>query len=74
MNLTQEQYFNFGVDMGKAIYEHELHGNSYLASIFDEETAKILLKKVQIGVNRIFPHQEIIAKGIKLGVLTGGVK
>ena len=74
MNTEQQYYFDMGVELGELVFAKHLNGDSYSASKYTPEHAAISLKNAMVANEVIFHHQEIIKRGIVLGVKTAGVK
>lgn len=72
MNKTIEEYFDFGVDIGRELFVEELGSDSLKASIFNIEHATLFLRKMQIALGVILPHQDIIKRGLIMGVKVAG--
>ena len=70
----QEYYFNMGVEIGRDTYHSILKGDSYLASRFTLDHADKAMKKAFKQFNIILPHQDMIKRGIRMGVLTSGTQ
>lgn len=70
--MEREEYFDFGVNIGKAIFHETLKGNSLMASLYNDTHAEQSLKKLQVKLGTIFPHQDLIKRGIKMGVRVAG--
>ena len=73
MNAEQRYYFDKGVEIGKVVFRNHLKGDSYKASLYNDNHAEISLRTLQIQFGTILPFQQEVKRGIKLGVLTGGL-
>ena len=74
MNPEQQYYFDMGVVFGESLFTTHLKGDSLMASNFTYDHAGIALKNAMKQFKQILPCQEIIQRGIVLGVKTAGVK
>lgn len=74
MNAEQRYYFDKGVEIGKAVFHEHLKGDSYKASLYNDSHAETSLRKLQIQFGTILPFKQEVKRGIRLGVLTGGLK
>ena len=69
-----EQYFNLGVAYGEAVFHEHLKGCSLMASLYNDSHAIISLRKLQVRFGIILPHQDMIKRGIIMGVKVAGSK
>lgn len=74
MNQEQQYYFDMGVTIGESLFITHLHGDSLMASQFNDKYADVALKKAMKQFSVILHCQDIIKRGIVLGVKTAGVK
>jgi len=70
----KERYFDMGVQIGKTVFSEHLKGDSLLASKYTSDHAAISLRKLQIQFGTILPYQDMVKRGIRMGVLTAGTQ